>query len=80
MQHAELSYQLNDPVIIKRGRHIECKGRICRTCKYTGMLWVHLDKYKNHDYADVEFGPFFPSELIFNQALQEEKQQCLELS
>jgi hypothetical protein len=73
-------FKLGDSVIVQRGRLADCTGLICRTCKYTGMLWLHLDKDANHDYNSVEFGPFFPSEFIFNLALQEEKQICLQLN
>ena len=55
---------MGDHVIVQRGRMADCTGVICRTCKYTGMLWLHLDKYKNHDYESVEFGPYFSSEFI----------------
>jgi hypothetical protein len=74
-------FQPGDAVIVVHGRRSESSGCVCRVCAVTGALWLHLDIYCDDPvYCRIEFGPFYPSELIFNPALEEQKQQCLPLS
>lgn len=65
--------QMNDPVIVQRGKLSGCAAHICRVCKYTDMLWIYIDTHTDGDYAVIPYGPFFSDELILNNALKEEK-------